>query len=255
MGPRSGNRSIMAWPGSALQIEAASGASRVRGLPPARANRLTRTMRVTKFEHAALTLVDSGRTVVIDPGSFTAPLGQLDGVVAIVLTHEHPDHWTADHLDRILDKFPDTPIFAPEGVARAAAGYPSTVVKPGDRITVEPFTFEFFGGTHAVIHSSIPDIDNVGVLVNDEFYYPGDSYAVPEDREVKLLAAPVGAPWLKIGEAMDFVLAVAPRRAFGTHDMTLSVRGRDMGRMRLKWATEQGGGEFLALDPGDSTDI
>jgi len=54
---------------------------------------------------------------------------------------------------------------------------------------------------------------------------------------------------------MDFVLAVKPRRAFGTHDMTLSVIGRDMGRARLKWAVEQDGGEFLALEPGESADI
>ena len=31
-------------------------------------------MRVTKFEHATLTLVDTGKTLVIDPGSYTAPL-------------------------------------------------------------------------------------------------------------------------------------------------------------------------------------
>jgi hypothetical protein len=72
---------------------------------------------------------------------------------------------------------------------------------------------------------------------------------------VKLLAAPVGAPWLKIGEAMDFVLAVAPRSAFGTHDMTLSVAGRQMGRARLTWAVEQNGGEFFELDPGESVDV
>jgi hypothetical protein len=40
----------------------------------------------------------------------------------------------------------------------------------------------FHGGRHSVIHSSIPVIDNVGVLVNDAFYYPGDSYAVPAAR-------------------------------------------------------------------------
>ena len=95
----------------------------------------------------------------------------------------------------------------------------------------------------------------MGVLVNDDFYYPGDSYAVPKGAKVRLLAAPVGAPWLKIGEAMDFVLAVAPRQAFGTHDMTLSVVGRDMGRARLRWAVEQDGGEFLTLDPGESTNL
>jgi hypothetical protein len=69
----------------------------------------------------------------------------------------------------------------------------------------------FHGGRHSVIHSSIPVIDNVGVLVNDAFYYPGDSYAVPEGVDVA--RRPIGAPWLKIGEAIDFVLAVKPRRA------------------------------------------
>ncbi|WP_243074704.1 MBL fold metallo-hydrolase [Microbacterium sp. SS28] len=212
-------------------------------------------MRVTKFEHAALTLQSDGRKLIIDPGSFTLPLADLAAVVAVVITHEHPDHWTPDHLDRILAYAPGTPIYAPEGVAKAAAGYDIIVVAPGDRVEVEPFRLEFFGGSHAVIHESIPVVDNVGVLVDDEFYYPGDSYAVPHGRDVKLLAAPVGAPWLKIGEAMDFVLSVAPGQAFGTHDMTLSVIGRDMGRARLKWAVEQGGGTFLALDPGESTDI
>jgi L-ascorbate metabolism protein UlaG (beta-lactamase superfamily) len=176
-------------------------------------------------------------------------------VVAIVITHEHADHWTSDHLDRILGTFPGIPIYGPEGVAKAAADYDITIVRPGDVMEVEPFRLEFFGGRHALIHESVPVVDNVGVLVNDEFYYPGDSYAVPEGREVKLLAAPVGAPWLKIGEAMDFVLAVAPRRVFGTHDLTLSVAGRDTGRLRLGWAAEQHGGELVNLDPGDSTDV
>lgn len=217
--------------------------------------RLTRTMRVTKFEHATLALTDRGKTLVIDPGTYTAPLVNLGEVVAVVVTHEHPDHWTADHLDRLRKAFPDVPVYGPEGMANAAAGYDVITVHPGDTVDAEPFHLEFFGGKHAVIHETIPVIDNVGVLVNGEFYYPGDSYAVPKGADVKLLAAPVGAPWLKIGEAMDFVLAVAPRQAFGTHDMTLSVVGRDMGRTRLRWAVEQDGGEFLELDPGDSTDI
>lgn len=216
---------------------------------------LTRVMRVTKFEHATLTLLEAGKTIVVDPGSFTTPLADLSDVVAIVVTHEHPDHWTPDHLDRLLKAFPGTPIYGPEGVARAAAGYEVTVVNPGDVVEIEPFRLEFFGGKHAVIHESIPVVDNVGVLVNDEFYYPGDSYTVPKGADVRLLAAPIGAPWLKIGEAMDFVLAVAPKQAFGTHDMTLSRIGKDMGSTRLRWAVEQGGGEYLALEPGGSTDL
>jgi L-ascorbate metabolism protein UlaG (beta-lactamase superfamily) len=216
---------------------------------------LTRHMRVTKFEHATLTLTERGSTLVIDPGTFTAPLGDLDDVVGVVITHEHPDHWTADHLDRIRKGFPDVPIYGPEGVVNAAAGYGVIAVHDGDTVDLGVFRLQFFGKDHAVIHKTIPVVDNVGVLVNDEFYYPGDSYTEPKGAKVELLAAPVGAPWLKIGEALDFVLAVAPRQAFGTHDMTLSKAGRDMGRARLKWAVEQGGGDFLALDPGESADI
>jgi L-ascorbate metabolism protein UlaG (beta-lactamase superfamily) len=212
-------------------------------------------MRVTKYEHATLTLHETGKTLVIDPGSFTSPLDGLRDVVAVVITHEHPDHWTPEHLDRLRKAHPDVPIYGPEGVAAAAAGYDVVVVNAGDTVEADPFRLEFFGGRHAVIHETIPVVDNVGVLVNDEFYYPGDSYAVPEGRAVRLLAAPVGAPWLKIGEAMDFVLAVAPRQAFGTHDMTLSVIGRDMGRSRLRWAVEKDGGEFSALEVGESIDL
>lgn len=212
-------------------------------------------MRVTKFEHAALRIDESGDTLIIDPGAFTTPLDDLTDLVAVVLTHEHPDHWTPEHLDRILRDAPGTPIFAPAGVAAAAPDYEITVVSPGDTVTAGRFTLRFFGGDHAVIHSSLPSIQNVGVLVNDGLYYPGDSYAVPEGVDVDTLAAPLGAPWLKIGEAMDFVLAVKPRRAFGVHDMTLSVIGRDMHRQRLEWATEQDGGEFFRLDPGDSLDL
>ena len=212
-------------------------------------------MRVTKHEHACLRLELEGKTLIIDPGSFTLPLANLKHVEAIVITHEHQDHWTPQHLDRILESFKGIPIFAPEGVAAAAPGFIITTVSPGQKVTAGPFALEFFGGEHAVIHKSIPTVDNVGVLVNDSFYYPGDSYAVPKHADVALLAAPVGAPWLKIGEAMDFVLAVKPRRAFGTHDMTLSQSGLQMGRARLQWATEENGGEFLALDPGDATDL
>jgi len=212
-------------------------------------------MRVTKFEHATLRIDQNHETLVIDPGSFTTPLTDLSGLVAVVITHEHPDHWTPDQLDRILRAAPGTPVFAPAGVAAAAADYEITIVAPGDTVQAGEFTLTFFGGTHAVIHSSIPTIDNLGVLVDGELYYPGDSYAVPEGVEVGTLAAPLGGPWLKIGEAIDYVLATKPRRAFGTHDMTLSVVGKGMHRQRLQWATEQNGGEFFVLEPGESLDI
>lgn len=212
-------------------------------------------MRVTKHEHACLRLEDAAGTLVIDPGSFTPALTDLRDLKAVVLTHEHADHWTGEHLNRLREDFPDVPIYGPAGVVVAASGHDVIGVSPGESISVGVFALRFFGGVHAEIHSSIPLVDNVGVLVNDSFYYPGDSYAVPDGVDIDLLAAPVGAPWLRIGDAMDFVLAARPRRAFATHDLTLSAAGRDMGRARLRWAAAQSGGEFFDLEPGDALDL
>lgn len=248
----------------ALQIEsfrravfAQTGPSARAGLPNVGGTRLTQRMRVIKHEHAALTVEEQGKRLMIDIGGFTVLPEHLTHVVAIVVTHEHADHWTPEHLLRIQEISPGARIFAPQGVAnaiannRAADGIEVTVVAPGEEVFVEPFTLRFFGGKHAVIHESMPIVDNVGVLVNETLYHPGDSYAVPEGVDVPLLAAPVGAPWLKIGEAMDFVLAVAPETTFPIHEMTLSYLGQQMGHGRLAWAAEQGGGTFVLLAPGE----
>src|SRR5690554_5814944 len=123
-------------------------------------------MRITKREHACLVVEHSGEQLVIDPGSFTAPLQGIDSIVAVVLTHEHPDHWTPEHLERLREANPDVPIYGPQGVADAATGFDVTVVAEGDEVMVGGFTLSFHGSRHAVIHESIPVIDNVGVFVN-----------------------------------------------------------------------------------------
>lgn len=212
-------------------------------------------MRLTKFEHAALLLEESGKKLFVDPGSLTSPLTDTNSTVGVVITHEHADHWTPEQLNRILDLNPDVPIFAPQGVAAAAPDFAITVVHPGDTVEAGPFTLRFFGGRHAVIHESIPVVDNVGVLINDVLYYPGDSFTIPEGVDVDVLATPAGAPWLKIAETIDFVLAVKPKRSFPTHEMVLSRGGKDMSNARIKWATEQNGGEFFPLEPNDTLDL
>ncbi|MDR7234148.1 MBL fold metallo-hydrolase [Agrococcus sp. BE272] len=210
-------------------------------------------MRVTKREHACMILDDEGQQLVIDPGNqsgaVTAP-----GLVAIVITHEHADHWDAEHLEALRAAHPGVPIYGPEGVAQAAEGFDVSVVHAGERVTAGPFRLRFFGGEHAVIHRSIPVVDNLGVLVNERFYYPGDSYAVP-DVPVALLAAPAGAPWLKIGDVMDFVVEVAPRATFAVHDAPLSEMGLGMAHARIEGAVSQGGGEHHRLGVGDSVEI
>ena len=214
-------------------------------------------MRITKLEHAALVLDESGRKLVIDPGSLTTPVVDLRDVDGVVVTHEHADHWTPDQLRRLRQTNPGVPIVGPAGVAAApgAAEFDVQVVQAGDEVTLGQFRLRFFGGRHAVIHSSIPVVDNLGVLVNDRLYYPGDSFTVPEGVEVDTLAVPAGAPWLKVGEVIDFVAAVHPRRSFPTHYGVLSAAGLSMVNDRITAVMEANGGQHHTLAPDQTLDI
>ncbi|MEO6199813.1 MAG: MBL fold metallo-hydrolase [Cryobacterium sp.] len=212
-------------------------------------------MKLTKLEHSAIILELSGKRLFIDPGSFTTALTDTGDAAGIVITHEHADHWTPEQLDRILAMSPGVPIFGPPGVAAAASRYNVTVVAAGDTAEVGPFVLRFFGSKHAVIHGSIPVVDNVGVLVNGEFYYAGDAFTIPEGVEVGTLAVPAAAPWMKISEAMDYVHAIKPRRSFPTHEMHLSRVGKDLSNARIQSSTEAGGGEFFPLEPDQSLEL
>ncbi len=211
-------------------------------------------MKLTKYEHACMVIQKGDSCLVIDPGGFTTPLTDLDGVVGIVITHEHADHWTAEQLTRILDRNKGARIFGPAGVVAAAPDFTIERVAAGDVIEVDPFTLKFFGEKHAIIHSSIPIVDNVAVLVDDTFYYAGDSYTVP-GVEVGTLAVPVGAPWLKIGDVIDFVEAIKPRKALPVHEAVLSVIGKNMANGRVEAATTRNGGEFFALETEESLEL
>lgn len=222
-----------------------------------RARVLARCMIITKFEHSALRIEQDGESLVVDPGSFTRPVPADAGTVAVVITHEHADHWTAEQLERIRAASPGARFFGPAGVVAAAAaeGIAVEEVQAGDAVAVGVFSLRFFGGEHAVIHRSIPVVDNVGVLVNDRFYYAGDSFVVPTGVHVEVLAVPAAAPWMKIAEAMDYVEAVAPAQSFPTHEMHLSDIGKGLSNDRIAWSTEQAGGRFTALAPGDSLEF
>ncbi|WP_375389612.1 MBL fold metallo-hydrolase [uncultured Amnibacterium sp.] len=212
-------------------------------------------MRITKLEHAALILEEAGRRLVVDPGALTNPILDLLDVDVVVITHEHADHWSGDQLRRILDSSPGAVLLGPRGVARAAEGFDVRAVAPGETVSVADWTIRFLGGNHAQIHPTIPIVDNLAVLVNDRFFYPGDSFYVPVGIEVDTLAAPAGAPWMKIAEGMDYITQVAPKRAFGTHDGVLSASGAALVHDRLKAVTEAKGGEYFALKAGESIDI
>ena len=217
-------------------------------------------MHLVKHGHACLELTEAGQSIIIDPGFYTAEMTGRTNVLAVVITHMHDDHCHEPQLDALLATNPSLEIYGTDEVCKRLAAVPggerfkTHAVHHGDHYVLGAFTLEFFGAMHAEIHRSIPLIQNCGVMVNDKLYYPGDSYTVP-DRPVELLACPSSAPWLKIGDVMDFIDEVKPKRSFATHNIHLSEQGHQMNNGRIKLVTEKHGGTFEFLQVGDSTDF
>jgi L-ascorbate metabolism protein UlaG (beta-lactamase superfamily) len=207
-------------------------------------------MRITKFGHAAVRIERDGRALVIDPGSFTEPEA-VDGVAAVLVTHEHADHFDAERLRRA-----DAPVFAGEGVAAALREQAPDlaerlqVVREGDEFTAAGMQVSVHGEQHAVIHEDIARIMNTGFCIEDQVFHPGDSFTAPP-RKVPVLLVPVNAPWMRLAEAVDYARAYAGDTAFAIHDGLLNDNGHAVTRRMMGGLLEASGQGFRQVLSGD----
>ena len=185
-------------------------------------------MELTKYAHACVALAKAGHTIVVDPGVFTPDAREVvAGADAVLITHEHFDHVDEEVLGAALRDRPGLRVWAPPGVRQKLGDHDGrvTAVVPGDRLEVAGFGVLAVGGTHARIHQDIPQVENVGFVIDGAVYHPGDAYFVP-DVPVGTLLLPTSGPWTKFGEAADFVRAVRPARVVQIHEVMLSEIGQ-----------------------------
>ena len=208
-------------------------------------------MRITKFGHACVRIEHDGKVVVLDPGMFTDP-GAVDGADAVLITHEHPDHYLPDHL-----RATDAAIWTIEAVAaKIREDAPDvaervTVVAPGE--SFDPgLPVRAIGELHAVIHPEFPRIHNSGYLIDaggTRIYHPGDSLTEPGEA-VDVLLVPSSAPWLKASEAIEFARAVKAPRNLAIHDRIYSDAGHGILETQMNLFLPKAGQEYLRRADG-----
>ncbi|MEE4495132.1 MBL fold metallo-hydrolase [Streptomyces sp. BE230] len=208
---------------------------------------------LTKQSHSCIRLEKGGRTLVIDPGGFSEQEAAI-GAEAILVTHEHPDHFNEERLRAGLEADPAAEIWTLGSVAgQLAAAFPGRVhtVGHGDTFSAAGFDIQVHGELHAVIHPDLPRVTNVGFLVDGSLFHPGDALTVPE-QPVDTLLVPVMAPWNKISEVIDYVREVKPRRAIDIHDALLTDLARPIYDTHIG---NLGGADHARLAPGESTGV
>ena len=205
-------------------------------------------MKLTKFAHACVRLEKDGKVLLVDPGTFSED-AVFERADAILVTHEHPDHLDVDRLKGL-----DAPIYTNAGVAAQLTelGDRVSVVAGGQSFEAAGFAVRAYGKDHAVI---LPELGvpcaNVGYLIEDAVYHPGDSFTQP-DRAVHTTLVPISGPWFSLPPAIEYARTIKTEQTIGIHDGLLNPIG--LGMMK-RWLTDQGGHPYLGLAPGESTDI
>lgn len=207
-------------------------------------------MELRWWGHACVSIDHDGERVVIDPGTFASASAALEGATHVLVTHEH-----ADHLDREALAGSAAAVYGPASVvATLAEVVPAAslrVVVAGDRLTLAGLDVEVVGEQHQVIHPDLPAIANVGYVISGLLLHPGDSLA-PVAVDVPVLLAPVGGPWLRAADLIDFIRHVHPRTVIPIHDATLSSAGVSLMHGLV---TRLGGATLRAPALGEPVDL
>lgn len=176
-------------------------------------------MKITKFSHSCLLVEIDGVRLLIDPGSYTET-PNVSGLDAILITHEHADHFEPEKLKAILAKNPEAKVIthAAVGAKLDELGISYASIAAGEKIEIKGVPIESYGTDHAIIYGSASPCQNTGYLIAEKLFMPGDAFYDVPPKPIEVLALPTGGPWMKIAEAIDYAKAVKPKAAFPIHD-------------------------------------
>lgn len=161
-----------------------------------------------------------------DPGIYSTKQNEVKNIDFVLITHEHQDHCHIDSLKQILKNNPQATFITNKSVGTILEkeSIAFNIVEGGQSFDASGVLIEGFGNDHALMHTSIPPIQNTGYFIANQLFYPGDSFTNPK-KPVSMLALPVSGPWMKLPEAIDYALLVKPKTCFPVHDAILKSPG------------------------------
>lgn len=169
---------------------------------------MTEKVRITHYGHACvLAELADGTRILFDPGTYSTGFEDLTGLDALFITHEHPDHHDTERLPRLAKASPGARVV--------------TVADANGSVTAGGAKVRVLQGEHAIVHPDLPNVSNNAYQVGDLLFHPGDSFTMPQGP-VRILLLPAGGPWMKLGESVDYLRAVAPAVAIPIHQAGLA---------------------------------
>lgn len=174
-------------------------------------------MKLTKFVHSCVLVEDEGKTILVDPGQFSWQSGlfnieALNSLDAVVITHEHFDHFNEEFVTAIINKFPEVLFVSTTPVVEKLQqmGAKNTSTDSVDGIEI------FSKVKHASLEPLDEAPDNIAVHIFDKITFGGDRHDLEETKDI--LALTVTAPWGSMTDAAAMALHLKPKIILPIHD-------------------------------------
>ena len=159
-------------------------------------------------------------------------------------------------IKKVLVNNPNARVITNSGVGSKLdeVGISYTLLQGRSIENINGVLIEAFDCKHEEIFEEIGQVQNTGYFIAEKLFYPGDAFCNPE-KAVDVLAMPVGGPWCKISDAIQYVLTVKPRVAFPVHDgMFQKDKIGGSHRVPGNVLPEKGIG-FVAMNEGDEKEF
>jgi len=164
----------------------------------------------------------NGVRILFDPGNYSDGQNKIKNIDLMLITHKHQDHFDASSVEAIIKNNSNIDIITNKSVGAVLDEdeIPYRVLKDRESFTFKNIIIKAFDTNHALIYPGYPTDQNTGYLIDNELFYPGDSFIMP-DVPVRVVALPIAGPWMKTAEAVEYVKKTKPEICFPVHEWIL----------------------------------
>ena len=216
-------------------------------------------MKLTKLVHSCLLVEKDGTKILVDPGVYSwqdekMKHFDLSGISAVVVTHNHPDHFNVDFANAVKQASPGAVWYGTQETSDSLKDIDVSGQTNGDDQNIR-----FIESKHADLS---PWFNNqplhTSYVIFDEILVSGDCQTLNGSNGARILAAAVnGGPWGAVVGFTKMIEAMSdrPKTVVPLHDWHWNEEARGAIYAKLPEVMERFGVNFIPLQNYETIEI